>query len=442
MPLYSSQDLIHGIVQECHSQFKRLPRHGKPLKRSNGQSEWTILAGIVLATPAPTNGSTGHDDGVDTEVGITDRRGAVSWEIECGDATTASLALAQTEESRKAFLNGRDTNARAQEKHVAQTLDQNLQGAGSKHQRETTENEDACPLSKQPRTEPPSPPGSHRVHSGTSSTSACDHVLGLRRGRVDYDSVGVLRTKPGRVDSEPTTSMSCSDKIARWNILGLCSALVAPFLQPIYLHSIITRELFDLAALRRSLYERIDQCHCFPALDESSQMSRRYYRPHPIEIHESSVPFEFSKEVVTIQAGEDGTTSPPVASSSTSEPSKPEVLANGCKAGASAKQPIQPKAQSQLCKTNMFKTSVNLWKSLPESTLSKLDQCDTLRRVLSPPESESNTGADGTTYGEWKRLAIDYNAAKERLLNGVFRNWIKGDDALERFNIHGDHPSK
>jgi tRNA-specific adenosine deaminase 1 len=77
MPLYSSQDLIHGIVQECHSQFKRLPKHGKPLKRSNGQSEWTILAGIVLATPAPINGG-------DTEgVGITDRREDVSWEIEC-----------------------------------------------------------------------------------------------------------------------------------------------------------------------------------------------------------------------------------------------------------------------------------------------------------------------------------------------------------------------
>jgi hypothetical protein len=89
----------------------------------------------------------------------------------------------------------------------------------------------------------------------------------------------------------------------------------------------------------------------------------------------------------------------------------------------------------------MFKTSVNLWKSLPESTLSKLDQYNTLRRVLSLPESESNTGTDGATYGEWKRLAMDYNAAKERLLNGVFRNWIKGDDALERFNIHGDHPS-
>lgn len=31
----------------------------------------------------------------------------------------------------------------------------------------------------------------------------------VRRGRVGYQEFGILRTKPGRVDSEPTLSMSC-----------------------------------------------------------------------------------------------------------------------------------------------------------------------------------------------------------------------------------------
>lgn len=47
----SHKELTAEIVQECHSQFHKLPKHGKPVKRSNGQAEWTILAGIVMATP-------------------------------------------------------------------------------------------------------------------------------------------------------------------------------------------------------------------------------------------------------------------------------------------------------------------------------------------------------------------------------------------------------
>jgi len=41
------------------------------------------------------------------------------------------------------------------------------------------------------------------------------------RGRDDYSRLGILRTKSGRADSPPTLCVSCSDKIARWNIPGI-----------------------------------------------------------------------------------------------------------------------------------------------------------------------------------------------------------------------------
>ena len=54
----------------------------------------------------------------------------------------------------------------------------------------------------------------------------------------DYHVLGAIRTKPGR--GERTISMSCSDKMAMWNVVGIQGALLTLFLmEPIYLRSIV-----------------------------------------------------------------------------------------------------------------------------------------------------------------------------------------------------------
>lgn len=84
------------------------------------------------------------------------------------------------------------------------------------------------------------------------------------RGRDNYSLYGVLRTKPGRADSPATLSMSCSDKIARWNFLGVQGAMVTRLLRPIYITNVIIGEVpEDMRDVvredcERALWRRLD----------------------------------------------------------------------------------------------------------------------------------------------------------------------------------------
>lgn len=102
---------------------------------------------------------------------------------------------------------------------------------------------------------------------------------------VDYHVVGVVRTKPGRGD--PTLSMSCSDKILRWNCVGIQGALLSMFfLRPIYLSSIIVASHPDLYCEKAMLRGVIERNECVKKLNEN----------HPILLH-SKVEFEFNKRL-------------------------------------------------------------------------------------------------------------------------------------------------
>lgn len=87
-------------------------------------------------------------------------------------------------------------------------------------------------------------------------------------GQSDVESgpqqLGAIRRKPGR--GEATLSMSCSDKLARWGMLGLQGAvLIELLIAPLYLSSVTValangqEETGTLAALHRGLIGRCEE---------------------------------------------------------------------------------------------------------------------------------------------------------------------------------------
>lgn len=77
-------------------------------------------------------------------------------------------------------------------------------------------------------------------------------------------SIGEIRTKPGR--GEPTLSISCSDKLAKWNVLGLQGALIYSLLdKPIYLDSVTlcNSKFCNIEATERAIWKRFENEHSF-----------------------------------------------------------------------------------------------------------------------------------------------------------------------------------
>ncbi|XP_043473056.1 tRNA-specific adenosine deaminase 1 [Leptopilina heterotoma] len=85
-----------------------------------------------------------------------------------------------------------------------------------------------------------------------------DERQDLHLSGENYHVVGPLRTKPGRGDR--TMSLSCSDKMAKWNVVGIQGSLLSLLIPEIKLKTIIIGGNcpFSLEAMERGLFKRFD----------------------------------------------------------------------------------------------------------------------------------------------------------------------------------------
>ncbi|ELK36164.1 PREDICTED: tRNA-specific adenosine deaminase 1 [Myotis davidii] len=226
---------------------------------------------------------------------------------------------------------------------------------------------------------------------------------------VAYHRVGLLRVKPGRGDR--TCSMSCSDKLARWNVLGCQGSLLMHFLEePVYLAAVVIGKCpYSQEAMQRALIRRCQNVSSLP----------KGFGVQEVKIQQSDLLFEQSRCAVQAKrADRPGRLVPCGAAISWSAvPEQPlDVTANGFPQGTTKKGIRSLQARSRISKVELFRSFQELLSSISEDKWP-----DSLRvRKLE-------------TYQEYKEAASAYQEAWSALRKQAFGSWIRNPPDYHQF---------
>lgn len=103
-----------------------------------------------------------------------------------------------------------------------------------------------------------------------------------------------LRTKPGKLQSMPSISMSCTDKIAMWSAVGMQGALLSKWLEPIFFDTLVIGTDSIKTLSNDSKWKELEECRL--VLQSKTKSSHVEIKPLKVMIADSS--FCHAKETV------------------------------------------------------------------------------------------------------------------------------------------------
>ncbi|KAI5960847.1 uncharacterized protein KGF55_004417 [Candida pseudojiufengensis] len=237
----NKDDLGNKIAKTVIEKFNNLKiTSGKPIIRSNGIKEWTVLASIVAITNdeiTPITLATG------VKV-LPNKVRQYSNGLIVHDMHAEVLALRLF----NLFLLGESQNPNSNWVKLE----------GEKFQ-----------FNKEIKlalfiTEPPCGDASMTYLSNNLESNEPWELregdLTFNRGRNNFNQLGIVRTKPGRSDSLISYSKSCSDKICLKQLIGICNSITSTIFQPIYLNYLVVKNINE-EDFNRCFLKRLESDH-------------------------------------------------------------------------------------------------------------------------------------------------------------------------------------